>query len=137
MEVIVEKMDFKNFSLIFFLLVQPRIGFNVPKLSLGRIVGGVEATKGEFPHQVTLQWGMPPLASHQHFCGGTIIDSQWILTAGHCVLAVPAYGSFVVKAGKHEIKTVESTEQVVDVAASYVHEDYVGYAAKISNSITF
>ena len=98
----------------------------MPLPGFSRIVGGAEATKGEFPHQVSLQWGIPPISSFKHFCGGTIINNKWILTAGHCVLAVPSYGSFVVKAGKHSIIATESTEQTVTVAASYVHESYVG-----------
>ena len=43
------------------------------------IVGGVPATAGEFPFIVSFQ------KSGQHFCGGSLIDSTTVLTAGHCV----------------------------------------------------
>lgn len=44
------------------------------------IVGGSDAAAGEFPFIVSLQAG-----GMGHFCGGSLIKKNWILTAGHCV----------------------------------------------------
>nr|XP_034178176.1 trypsin-like [Osmia lignaria] len=104
---------------------KPYLGIPTPFLG-SRIVGGSEAPRGSAPWQVTLQWGITSL---QHFCGGSIINSQWIVTAGHCVLAVPSYGNFVVKGGKHSLNTVENSEQVIIVEKSFVHPQYVGNVA--------
>ena len=48
----------------------------------GRIVGGEEAADGEFPWQVSLRQIAGVGATH--FCGGSVIDKDWVLTAAHC-----------------------------------------------------
>ena len=47
------------------------------------IVGGKPAKPGKFPYQVRL-YAAPD--DEKGFCGGSIVDPQWILTAGHCVV---------------------------------------------------
>ncbi|XP_018104413.1 transmembrane protease serine 2 [Xenopus laevis] len=44
-----------------------------------RIVGGSQASLGDWPWQVSLQY------NERHVCGGSIITSNYILTAAHCV----------------------------------------------------
>jgi secreted trypsin-like serine protease len=46
-----------------------------------KIVGGTEASRGEFPFIVSLRHS----AKDRHFCGGAILDRTHILTAAHCV----------------------------------------------------
>ena len=54
-----------------------------------QIVGGTAVSNGEYPFMVSLQErrsGEPP--TKEHFCGGTLIDRDSVLTAAHCALYI-------------------------------------------------
>lgn len=46
---------------------------------MGRIVGGGDASPGEWPWQVSLH------VKGAFTCGGTLVNNQWVLTAAQCV----------------------------------------------------
>jgi V8-like Glu-specific endopeptidase len=48
-----------------------------------RIVGGQPVSIEDYPWQVSLQ--LRPSHGGQAFCGGTIINEEWVVTAAHCV----------------------------------------------------
>lgn len=90
------------------------------------IVGGEDAVPGEFPWQAFLTIG-------NFMCGGSLITSQWILTAAHCVTdengqVVPT--EFVtVYLGKHDLRLWKSSEQIRGVTQILVHPQYDPYTA--------
>ena len=47
----------------------------------GRIVGGTEASPGEFPHQIMLLRGG---VGGSLMCGGSLVAPDRVITAGHC-----------------------------------------------------
>ncbi|NXG64183.1 TRY1 protein, partial [Hemiprocne comata] len=77
-----------------------------------KIVGGYTCAVNSVPYQVSLNSGY-------HFCGGSLISSQWVLSAAHC------YKSRIqVQLGKHNLELKESTEQLVSSAKIIRHSGY-------------
>ncbi|XP_039731781.1 serine protease 55 [Pteropus medius] len=82
-----------------------------------RIIGGIEAEVGEFPWLVSIQ------AGNEHFCGGTIIDEWWIVTAAHCLShegMIPTDLSVVLGTNNLQSPSLE----VKGVSSMVLHKDF-------------
>lgn len=55
---------------------------NGPRVDYSKIVGGQVADDHRWNWQISMVY----LGSHR--CGGSIINSQWILTAAHCTVGM-------------------------------------------------
>ncbi|KAB5426621.1 serine protease, partial [Phocaeicola vulgatus] len=93
----------------------------------GRVVGGEDADPHEFPYQVSLQWNFNNGETKNfHFCGGSIINENWILTAAHCHTQVSEGGFIEVVAGEYNLSHENGTEQVRRAVSFLGHPKYGG-----------
>ncbi|XP_037804514.1 transmembrane protease serine 9-like isoform X2 [Penaeus monodon] len=84
-----------------------------------RIVGGFETEVNEYPWMVSLVNG----AQLYHFCGGSIISDEWVVTAAHC--AVGMSNSDWVLYGDHNLYiTSDAAAMATNIAEIKIHPDY-------------
>merc|ERR1719510_580969 len=71
----------------------------------GKIVGGQEADEGEYPWQVS--WRR---SSGSHSCGGSIMNENWVLSAGHCCAGLGDDGEIVAGTNDRLGETIRNTD---------------------------
>jgi len=91
------------------------------KGSGSRIINGVDAGHGEFPWQISLR--IKGAVTGRHICGGTLLNSEYILCAAHCFSnRDPA--AYTVRVGEWFLKKSDGTEKDFKVSELHVHEMY-------------
>jgi secreted trypsin-like serine protease len=94
----------------------------------GRVMGGCVTSIDEFPWQVSLFRTGSSNQRDAHFCGGSLIDDRWVLTAAHCIEdQVPTDPSPI--AVYFGSSSLEAGGRVLDVETIYAHPDYRGVGA--------
>ncbi|XP_070598211.1 serine protease 1-like isoform X1 [Erythrolamprus reginae] len=97
-----------------------------------KIVGGYTCQRNAVPYQVSLNVGY-------HFCGGSLINERWVVSAAHCYqssdialyikynAATLTFSRMSVILGEHNIMEDEGTEQIKKPAKIIVHPEYSSY----------
>ncbi|KAG7484280.1 hypothetical protein MATL_G00047940 [Megalops atlanticus] len=89
---------------------------NVEENSDARIVGGDEVTPGETPWQVALIDRQSKIV----FCGGTILNELWVITAAHCQVEKDTF----IRVGEHNLDKDEGRERDHEIVAWHPHPHY-------------
>ncbi|XP_041959286.1 chymotrypsin-like protease CTRL-1 [Alosa sapidissima] len=103
-----------------FALVVSALGCGVPSIKpqvsgYNKIVNGENAVSGSWPWQVSLQQ-----SNGFHFCGGSLINQYWVLTAAHCRVSA----SHRVVLGEHDRGSSAEPIQVKSIAKVISHPYY-------------
>jgi secreted trypsin-like serine protease len=88
-------------------------------LSGVRIVGGTPATAGDWGWQIILY------RSNTFICGGSLINSQWVVTAAHCVYQFLDRSLYRIVIATHDRQTLQSYTISRTVSLVIQHESYV------------
>ncbi|XP_034635851.1 coagulation factor XII isoform X2 [Trachemys scripta elegans] len=82
-----------------------------------RVVGGMLALPGSHPYLAALSLG-------EHFCGGTLIASCWVLTAAHCLRHRPSVSHISVRLGQTHYNRSTQGSAELHVQDYVLHENY-------------
>ncbi|CAH3176408.1 unnamed protein product, partial [Porites lobata] len=94
----------------FYKVESPGCGSKVQKTVLG-----TKTKPGGWPWQVSIKH-----QSQGHWCGGSVIDQRWIITAAHCFDGQD-HKDFTVVAGDHHLNTSDGFEQDIFIRGLYKH----------------
>ncbi|KAI2666439.1 Serine protease 30 [Labeo rohita] len=105
-----------------------------------KIVGGEDATAGAWPWQV---WFRIASNGNLFFCGGSLINKDWVLSAAHCFQGLSASGVVMYfgrqsQSGLNPEETYRGARQII-IHPNYnnpVHDNDIALV-QLSSSVTF
>ncbi|XP_040912006.1 chymotrypsin-like elastase family member 3B [Toxotes jaculatrix] len=113
-------------AFVLLLVVTTVCGCGVPSYqpNTGHVVNGEEARPYSWPWQVSLESFFPT-------CGGTLIASDWVLTAAHCI----TFHTYRVVLAEHDMNKEEGPEQFIMVKEMFIHPKWNDNCVSCGNDI--
>uniref|UniRef100_A0A8C2Y835 pancreatic elastase II n=1 Tax=Coturnix japonica TaxID=93934 RepID=A0A8C2Y835_COTJA len=90
--------------------------------AVSRVVGGENARPFSWPWQVSLQYQSS--GQWHHSCGGTLIATNWVLTAAHCISSNTKYRLLL---GKYNLAAEEQGSVTASPEKIIVHQRWNPY----------
>ncbi|MEE6524731.1 hypothetical protein FKM82_024349, partial [Ascaphus truei] len=81
-----------------------------------RIVGGQDSVYGEWPWQVSLR------KNGYHICGGSLINTQWVVSAAHCFKGANPASDYMVNLGAYQLSSPRGI--MVPVKEIHIHPTF-------------
>jgi hypothetical protein len=112
---------FFKFSLCLFTIYEVKCEFKD-----WRIIGGVKANRGEFPHQLLI------MKNNFLECSASLINDHWVLTAAHCMTIyvgpklipeVKSRENFTIRIGEYNMEENDSEKFDIDIK-QVIHFNY-------------
>jgi secreted trypsin-like serine protease len=90
-------------------------GCSLNSAVLTRIIGGEEAEAN------TWGWVVSIRLRNMHICGGSLISSELILTAAHCLVSIETISSLTITAGSKYLSEIDQQQSISEI---YIHRNY-------------
>lgn len=90
-------------------------GCSLNSAVLTKIIGGEEAVENTWSWAVSIRLG------YNHFCGGSLISPDLVLTAAHCFVSIKRISDLTITGGSKYLSSISQERTIAEV---FIHLDY-------------